>query len=773
MLNQRGAKNLIALAELGAAVRWLHPSDEAQACEWEPLLLAGIRAIEPAGTRAELAEGLRGFVGDVAPTVVVWRSVKLDEQADDAALDEPACPDPDAVSEDEGPEPEASERARPPADKSHGRLGTGRAGPPSRTKAGAASDRKQAEDAAKAEAAARDAAAEQAESAERDQQNEQSEQSEQGKRDDANRGDGDGEGDADEGETGEGETGEGETGEGETGEGETGEGETGEGETGDTGGDDDDRDDHETERPEPDADASEREDRPPLSEALFAQGEDLVITQWHRRGYAEGPTNAPGCARRIQRRPHTKASCAPAKRKRDEPLPCSRCDGDSYRPLAPGAPALVELGRGISSLVPVALWTRGGLTLPESGATEPAPSFDQRRAWDYDLRDRGTRLLAVVRTWTTLRRFFPHATQLADPRQRLTEAMCAVADDDSPLTLQATLESMLAQFGDGNGAVLVEAGAAARRWVPSVVLRWVEERVVVCASASELTRVGDVVTAIDGVLIDELIAQELARTPAANASAAIERAVARLLVRRERGATIALTVVRPSETDEHEHGERVVVASISADRRSDAEPVLDLRPGRAIEQLSGGVWYVDPTRTRRLDTVARRLRKANGVIIDLRGQLADPRASLLAHFVTQTLTLARERVPAGPNEHAELPLERAGERRVEPDGPAVDCSVVVLADSRTRGAAELELVGFERLGAAIVGSASAGDQGAVAQLWLPGGWQLRFTASELRREDGSELWGRGVAASVPVEPTLAGIRREQDELLAAAIEHLG
>lgn len=439
------------------------------------------------------------------------------------------------------------------------------------------------------------------------------------------------------------------------------------------------------------------------------------------------------------------------------------CDGDSYRPLAPGAPAQIDLPRALASAMPVALWTRDGRTLPAAPALSPSPAFDQRRAWDYDLADRGTRLLAVMRTHALLQRFHPHREHLRDPRESLLAAMCKVAEDDSPLVLHETLERMLAAFGDGNAEVHVAFGKSTRRWVPALSLRWIEERVVVGVTLSEHARAGDVVTAIDGVAIDELLARELGRTAATRPGAAIERTVARLLARRDKGATMQLDVLRTGSD-----GEQALALSVKATHRSEHAPIADSRPSKPIVELREGLWYVDATRVHRLDAVARRLRRAEGVIVDLRGLLADPRGSFCAHLLDEPLAVVHERTLAGPDELGQLSLASVGDRSLEPRRPSMSGRVVVLADVRTRGRAEFELACFDRLSATIVGSASAGDLGTVTHAWLPGGWQLRFTTTELRRHDGGALWGQGIGASVVVDETLASVRAGEDLLLRTA-----
>jgi hypothetical protein len=735
------------------AVRWLHPSDQVVETEWEPMVLDGVRSLEAAATSAELLEGLRGLMAGVAPTVLIWQTGKPVE--DQAALDLPACPEPSdaksvpaeptttepATSEPtttepvEPEQPSAAEqpggdRARPPSENTNGASTRGRHGPPSRGAAGADSDRKQAEDAADRETDATE----------------------------------------DETETADDETGGDET-DGDETDGDETDGDDGD-ETDETD-DDETGDDDETPKPEPkpaepkppEPSTPNPEGRPPLPDALFEEGTELEITQWHRRGFSEGLDAQPGCALRIHRQQESRTDCSsePPRRKRDAEPACSRCDGDSFRPLAPGAPTQLELPRALASAMPVALWTRDGRTLPASAPIEPAPAFDERRAWDYDLADRGTRLLAVMRTHSLLHRFQAHREQAKAPREVLLAAMCAVADDDSPLNLHEVLERMLAASSDGNAELRVEFGKPARRFVPELSLRWIEERVVVGVTLSEHARAGDVVTAIDGVAIDELLARELGRTAAARPGAAIERTVSRLLARRDRGAKIELDVLRTSTSDEQRSA-----VSVTASRRAEHLPMADARPSKPIVELRKGLWYVDGTRVNRLDAVARRLRRADAVILDLRGPLADPRGSLCAHLLDDPLAVAHERTLAGPDEHGELSLASIGDRELEPRRPRLTGRVVALADSRSRGRAELELAGFDRLGLPIIGSSSAGDLGAVTHAWLPGGWQLRFTTSELRHHDGSTLWGQGVPASVVVDETLASVRAGEDVVLRAA-----
>lgn len=72
----------------------------------------------------------------------------------------------------------------------------------------------------------------------------------------------------------------------------------------------------------------------------------------------------------------------------------------------------------------------------------------------------------------------------------------------------------------------------------------------------------------------------------------------------------------------------------------------------------------------------------------------------------------------------------------------------------------------------IVGSASAGTNGNVNGLILLGGYTLAWTGMPVVKRDGTPHHGVGVLPTVPVEPTIAGIRAGRDEVLERAIKAL-
>jgi C-terminal processing protease CtpA/Prc len=75
-------------------------------------------------------------------------------------------------------------------------------------------------------------------------------------------------------------------------------------------------------------------------------------------------------------------------------------------------------------------------------------------------------------------------------------------------------------------------------------------------------------------------------------------------------------------------------------------------------------------------------------------------------------------------------------------------------------------------GTTFIGSRTAGANGDVTTLTLPGGILVRFTGHDVRHADGRQLQRVGLTPHVEVRPTLAGIRAGKDEVLARAIQYL-
>ncbi len=97
-----------------------------------------------------------------------------------------------------------------------------------------------------------------------------------------------------------------------------------------------------------------------------------------------------------------------------------------------------------------------------------------------------------------------------------------------------------------------------------------------------------------------------------------------------------------------------------------------------------------------------------------------------------------------------------------------------MIDGRAISYAEtwLGIVEHYRLGA-LVGEPTAGTNGNVNTIALPGGYSVRFTGMKVLKHDGSRHHGIGIRPTVPASRTVRGIREGRDEQLQRAIQVVG
>ena len=96
-----------------------------------------------------------------------------------------------------------------------------------------------------------------------------------------------------------------------------------------------------------------------------------------------------------------------------------------------------------------------------------------------------------------------------------------------------------------------------------------------------------------------------------------------------------------------------------------------------------------------------------------------------------------------------------------------------LSDGNNIGFGESVLGLVEGYGiGAIVGTPSAGTNGNRNILELPLDLHLSFTGMVVTRIDGRQHHGLGIAPSLPVEPSIAGVEAGEDEQLERALDYV-
>jgi C-terminal processing protease CtpA/Prc len=275
-----------------------------------------------------------------------------------------------------------------------------------------------------------------------------------------------------------------------------------------------------------------------------------------------------------------------------------------------------------------------------------------------------------------------------------------------------------------------------------------------------------VIRTIDGRLAAEALADLEESTSAATAQWRRYRALQRL-GHGEPGSDVVLQV-----GDDRSHAREVRVQRVPVTRRP-----KESRPPE-LKEIRPGIFYVDLDR---IDTDAFKkalpdLRRAKGIVFDFRGYPGklDPFV-FFSHLIEKESTSPQWHIPVVRRPDGKgMGFTRAEGWKLHPALPRLTGKIAFITDGRAISYAEscLGIVEHYKLGE-IVGGPTAGTNGNVNPFTVPGGYRIVWTGMKVLKHDGSRHHGVGIAPTVPVSRTIAGIAAGRDELLEKAIEVVG
>jgi C-terminal processing protease CtpA/Prc len=386
--------------------------------------------------------------------------------------------------------------------------------------------------------------------------------------------------------------------------------------------------------------------------------------------------------------------------------------------------------------------------------------------------DSGFQILAAYRFWNIIAYWFPYRDVLGENWDDvLRQSIPKIALAKTSEAYQRELMALIAKAHDTHAnlwsslAVRPPVGACQ---LP-VNVRFIENRaVVVSFAAAEVgkasgLRPGDIITELDGVPVSKLVESWAPYYAASNEPTRL-RDIARSMTRGGCGEA-TLRVLREGEG-----------LSLKARRLPPAN--LDLRtalthdlPGETFRLLSDDVAYLKLSSVKSAD-VRRYIDAAagtKGLIIDIRNYPSE--------FVVFTLgTLLVDRpTPFARFTRGDLSNPGAFHwdpqaTSLTPQAPHYSGKVVILVDEVSQSSAEYTSMALRSAsGAKVVGSTTAGADGNVSQIPLPGGLQSMISGIGVFYPDRKPTQRIGIIPDLEVKPTIAGIRAGRDEILEAAV----
>ncbi|WP_181358563.1 S41 family peptidase [Taibaiella chishuiensis] len=402
------------------------------------------------------------------------------------------------------------------------------------------------------------------------------------------------------------------------------------------------------------------------------------------------------------------------------------------------------------------------------------PVFNENAYDESPYPNTGLRLLALYRYWNMIQYFYPYRYLNGKEWDRVLDEFIprfinAANKEDYTLT---SLE-LISRIHDSHAGIAKNSvlDSLKGNWILPYKTALIEDKLVITGYyglpdtvSKPVAMTGDIIEAIDGIPVDTLIRRYLPFTPGSNYETRLRdmaglngflpraaRREAELRIRNEKG-----------------------VAEVSLQRISllEANQLKDkTQQGAAYKMLPGNIGYIYPGSLAAGDFVKIRdsFAHTRGLIIDFRcypatfmpftyGQWLKGGTSAFAYFTQPDLQqpgniLYSDTVFNGMHNPDYYPGK-----------------VIIIVNARTQSQAEYSTMALSTAyRVKVLGSTTAGADGNVSRIVLPGGIQTMISGLGVYYPDGSETQRTGIKIDIPVRPTIAGVRKGKDELLDKAI----
>jgi len=387
--------------------------------------------------------------------------------------------------------------------------------------------------------------------------------------------------------------------------------------------------------------------------------------------------------------------------------------------------------------------------------------------------DAGFRLLSLYRYWNMINYFFPYR-HITDKKWDtvLKEYIPKFLNADDKLSYELVAVQLIGEVNDTHANLWGgrEKSTALRGTkFAAFKAEFVENQLVVVdyfnPEFSELSKVkiGDVITHVNGKTINSLIDSLKPYYPASNSAARLRDMSIDLL--RSPNNTISLNYLSD--------GQKRQVNAPTYERKN-------LRmyhwykvdsSQKCYKLLPGNIGYITLANIKQEDIpeIKKTLKETKGIIIDIRNY---PNTfvpfSLGSYFLTEPTSFAKFSTgnPDNPGEFVFLEGDK-----IPGDNNKYKGKLVILVNENSQSQAEYTAMAFRAVkNTTIVGSTTAGADGNVSTIFLPGGLRTMISGIGIYYPNGKETQRVGIVPDIVVRPTIKGIKDGKDEVLERAIK---
>ncbi|MGB2684370.1 MAG: S41 family peptidase [Olleya sp.] len=387
--------------------------------------------------------------------------------------------------------------------------------------------------------------------------------------------------------------------------------------------------------------------------------------------------------------------------------------------------------------------------------------------------DDGFRLLSVYKYWNMINYFFPYKHIMdKDWNESLKENIPPFINAKNELEYELAALKMIADIKDthanlwgGKDKINEILGDN----YPNFHVSFIENKLVIDNFYNEDSprnglKIGDIITRINGKKVEDIVTDNQDFYPASNQPTRL----------RDISFNLLRTTSNSLDIEVEDNGIKLI-KTIPVYNKKD---IKDFYKWYTKEEnissyrlLKNNIGYVSLKNIKDEDVnkIKKELKNTKGIIVDIRNYPSAFMPFTLGSFFTSSKTPFVKFTTGNIDYPGEFTF---GDNLYIPSkGKTYQGKVIVLVNEISQSAAEYTAMAF-RAGdnVSIIGSTTAGADGNVSTIYLPGGLRTMISGIGVYYPDGTPTQRVGIVPDIEVKPTIKGLIEERDELIEKAIE---
>lgn len=400
-----------------------------------------------------------------------------------------------------------------------------------------------------------------------------------------------------------------------------------------------------------------------------------------------------------------------------------------------------------------------------------SPTFNNERGYSNVVElDYRYRLLCLFRYWNVIQYYYPYRYSIPGGWDKvINDLIPKFYYSDSQLSYHLSILEMISRIQDTHSADFTTPTLEIFKgeYMIPIKIRFVEDKPIVYSfskfeNSSFKLLPGDVIVKVNGKHTHQITSDWSPFIPASNEAAKL-RQIAIDIIPRSKTDSAFVTIDRDGQIYEFK---------IKCEPRRYTNPYDVFKNNDShYTKLSENIGYINPWGCKEdlMDKLLVEIKKTSGIIIDLRYAFYDPPFNVISYVLGKPRICVKETSgtlskPGAFHYSKEVEFGKKTDEKF-------NGKLIILNNEFTQSSAEYTTMVFQTYEKCIVvGSTTAGADGAVSSLILPGGLRTIFSGYGVYYPDGSETQRVGIKIDNHIELAISDIIGNVDPLLNKAIE---